>query len=48
MEKIKDKTKHTDFNKVDDIANYCDIAKKSNPRFDEIRFRDYIEKGLYE
>ena len=47
IEKIKDKTKHTDFNKVYDIANYCDIAKKSNSKFDEKRFRDYIEKGLY-
>jgi predicted metal-binding transcription factor (methanogenesis marker protein 9) len=30
------------------ITDYCKIAKKSNERFDEIRFRDYIEKGLYE
>ena len=33
---------------INQITDYCKIAKKSNERFDEIRFRDYIEKGLYE
>ena len=33
---------------VNQISDYCKIAKKSNERFDEIRFRDYIEKGLYD
>ena len=30
------------------INGYCEFAKESNKRFDEIRFRDYIEKGLYD
>ena len=30
------------------INFFIDTFKKSNPRFDEIRFRDYIEKGLYD
>ena len=30
------------------IEEYIQIAKKSNERFDAIRFRDYIERGLYE
>ena len=30
------------------IIEYIEIAEKSNERFDSIRFRDYIEKGLYE
>ena len=29
------------------IDNYCYIAKESNKRFDEQRFRDYIEVGVY-
>lgn len=29
------------------IDNYCDIAKESNQRFDEQRFRNYIEVGIY-
>ncbi len=29
-----------------DIVKYCEIAQNSNPRFDMIRFRDHIEKGL--
>ena len=33
---------------INQISDYCKIAKESNKRFDEIRFRDYIEKGLYE
>tara|TARA_Y100000296_G_C4940920_1_gene141417 strand:- start:190 stop:384 length:195 start_codon:yes stop_codon:yes gene_type:complete len=33
---------------IKEIIDYCKIAKKSNERFDEIRFRDYIERGLYE
>ena len=30
------------------IAEYSRIAKQSNPRFDEIRFRDWVERGIYE
>ena len=30
------------------IEMFCIKFKKSNPRFSEIRFRDWIEKGLYE
>ena len=30
------------------IIEYIEIAEKSNKRFDSIRFRDYIEKGVYE
>ena len=30
------------------IIEYMEIAKKSNERFDAIRFRDYIERGVYE
>ena len=30
------------------INFFIDTFRKSNPRFDEIRFRDYIEKGLYD
>jgi|TARA_R100001143_G_C3239904_1_gene78638 hypothetical protein len=30
------------------IIEYIEIAEKSNKRFDSIRFRDHIEKGLYE
>jgi len=33
---------------VNQISDYCKIAKNSNPRFDEIRFRDWVEKGIYE
>jgi len=29
------------------IDNYCYIAKESNQRFDEQRFRNYIEVGIY-
>ena len=29
-----------------EIVKYCEIAQDSNPRFDMIRFRDHIEKGL--
>ena len=29
------------------IQEYCKIAKKSNERFDEKRFREYIERGIY-
>ena len=29
-----------------EIVKYCKIAQNSNPRFDMIRFRDHIEKGL--
>ena len=29
------------------IDNYCYIAKESNERFNEQRFRDYIEVGVY-
>ena len=29
------------------IDHYCDIAKQSNPRFDEQKFREYIEVGVY-
>ncbi len=29
------------------IDNYCYIAKESNKRFDEQRFRNYIEVGIY-
>ena len=25
----------------------CEEFKKSNPRFDEVRFREYIEVGIY-
>ena len=30
------------------IIEYIEIAKKSNEIFDAIRFRDYIERGVYE
>ena len=30
------------------IIEYIEFAEKSNKRFDSIRFRDHIEKGLYE
>tara|TARA_R100001244_G_C5131964_1_gene125982 strand:+ start:463 stop:648 length:186 start_codon:yes stop_codon:yes gene_type:complete len=30
------------------INFFIDTFTKSNPRFDAIRFRDYIEKGIYE
>ena len=30
------------------IIEYMETAKKSNERFDAIRFRDYIERGIYE
>ena len=30
------------------INTYCKLAKESNPRFSSIRFRDWIERGLYE
>ena len=30
------------------IIEYMEIAKNSNERFDAIRFRDYIERGVYE
>jgi len=29
-----------------EIVKYCEIAQDSNPRFDMIKFRDHIEKGL--
>lgn len=29
------------------IKEYSQIAKKSNERFDEQRFREYIEVGIY-
>jgi len=29
------------------VKGYCEFAKKSNERFDEQRFRDYIEVGIY-
>ena len=29
------------------IIEYMEIAKKSNERFDEKRFREYIERGIY-
>ena len=29
------------------IQEYCKIPKKSNERFDEKRFREYIERGIY-
>jgi len=29
------------------VKEYSQIAKKSNERFDEQRFRDYIEVGIY-
>ena len=25
----------------------CEESKKSNPRFDEVRFREFIEVGIY-
>jgi hypothetical protein len=33
---------------IKEVIDYCKIAKQSNERFNEITFRDYIEKGLYE
>ena len=30
------------------IEMFCIKFKQSNPRFSEIRFRDWIERGLYE
>ena len=30
------------------VAEYGRIAHQSNPRFDEIRFRDWVERGIYE
>ena len=33
---------------IDFVINFfIDTFKKSNPRFNEIRFREYIEKGIY-
>tara|TARA_R110000851_G_scaffold218844_2_gene371665 strand:- start:17 stop:211 length:195 start_codon:yes stop_codon:yes gene_type:complete len=33
---------------IDFIINYfIDTFKKSNPRFDEVRFREFIEMGIY-
>jgi len=33
---------------IDFLINFfTDYFKKSNPRFNEIRFRDYIEVGIY-
>ena len=33
---------------IDFLLNFfIDYFKKSNPRFDEIRFREYIEVGIY-
>jgi hypothetical protein len=29
------------------ISNWIEYFKQSNPRFDENRFRDYIERGIY-
>ena len=29
------------------VNGYCRFAKKSNKRFDEKRFREYIERGIY-
>tara|TARA_R100001369_G_scaffold23902_1_gene43930 strand:+ start:582 stop:776 length:195 start_codon:yes stop_codon:yes gene_type:complete len=29
------------------IDSFVDTFKKSNPRFDEVRFREFIEKGIY-
>ena len=47
IEQLKDKN-NVEYVVIDNIVNYCKIAKNSNPRFDEIRFRDWIERGLYE
>ena len=47
IEQLKDKN-NVEYVVIDNIVNYCKIAKISNPRFDEIRFRDWIERGLYE
>ena len=33
---------------IDFVINYfIDTFKKSNPRFDEVRFREFIEMGIY-
>ena len=33
---------------IDFVTNFfIDTFKKSNPRFNEIRFREYIEVGIY-
>ena len=33
---------------IDFVINFfIDTFKKSNPRFNEIRFREYIEVGIY-
>ena len=33
---------------IDFVINFfIDTFKKSNPRFNEIRFREYIERGIY-
>ena len=46
----KSSNAHTVRNEVwiKEVIDYCKIAKQSNERFNEITFRDYIEKGLYE
>jgi hypothetical protein len=31
---------------IKDINNYCELAIKSNPRFDIGRFNDWITRGL--
>jgi hypothetical protein len=40
--------KHSQYMTQFAINFFIDTFKESNPRFDEIRFRDYIGKGLYE
>ena len=52
IEQLKDKKDLSFMTRYGTMSNrvkeYCEIAKQSNPRFSEIRFRDWIERGLYD
>ena len=47
IEEIKNPTLSQN-DRIKEYNNYCELAIKSNPRFDIGRFSDYIVKGIYE